>query len=406
MLKTTLPSALAEDFRAKLRPEAELLLCCARLELQPGERRRILRLLESEPDWAYLLDLASRHGLRPLLYRHLNAVAAATLPKAVFAGMWGWYESNSRRNQAMAAELLRILALLDANGIPALPYKGPALAASIYGDTALREFNDLDLLLRQQDVLPARALLRALGYQPKYALKPAVEAAFLRSTGQYHLVLLHDRSAVMLELHWATDPDYPVEAIGDQQWWARPGAAMLGGEEVRCFAPDELLLVLCLHGSRHHWASLGWLVDVAELLRQHPRIDWDWIMRAAQGLSCERRLALSLHLAHRLLDAPLPAQIRGLIAADANSLRLAADMAAALFDPEFREMNAFARLALNLRLYQRRRQQLRHCVHNLLAPSLVEWSQWPLPRPLFFLYVPMRLLRLAKKYGSMMLARH
>ena len=33
--------------------------------------------------------------------------------------------------------------------------------------------------------------------------------------------------------------------------------------------PDrELLLILCLHGTKHFWSSLGWLVDVAELIRR------------------------------------------------------------------------------------------------------------------------------------------
>ncbi len=397
-----MPNSLADDFRAGLRPEAELLLCCARLDLRPGDRERIMGLLQSGFDWAYLLEMASRHGLRPLLYRHLNAIAAAAVPKAIFAELWGRYETTRRRNQEMAKELLRVLKLLDANGIAAIPYKGPALAASTYGDLALREFGDLDILLRPQDILPAKALLLAQGYRPKYPLKPAVEAAFLRSPGQYHLVLVHGASAVMLELHWMTDPDYPVGSIADGEWWAALGIADLLDGKVRCFPTRELLLILCLHGTRHYWASVGGLVDVAELIRQRRETDWAWIMATAQELGCERRLAVGLHLAQCLLGTPLPEEIRRRIAQNPAARNLATSMAGTLFAADFGEMSSFARLRLNLSLYERTHQKFRHCVNNLLAPGLVEWSQWPLPRALFLLYVPMRVIRLIKKYGLML----
>lgn len=125
MLNTASPTWLAGDFKATLRPEAALLLCCARLDLQSGDREKIVRLLETDLDWTYLLDMAARHGLRPLLFRHLNAIASAGVPKAIFARLWASHESTNRRNHAMAKELLKILALLDANGIAAIPYKGP-----------------------------------------------------------------------------------------------------------------------------------------------------------------------------------------------------------------------------------------------------------------------------------------
>jgi hypothetical protein len=41
---------------------------------------------------------------------------------------------------------------------------------------------------------------------------------------------------------------------------------------------------------------------------------------------------------------------------------------------------------------------VRHGINTVLAPSLVEWSRWPLPRALFFLYPALRLMRLTRKY--------
>jgi hypothetical protein len=50
------------------------------------------------------------------------------------------YERNARRNIYLAAQLALLLEALRAENIPAIPYKGPVLAALAYGDLTLREF--------------------------------------------------------------------------------------------------------------------------------------------------------------------------------------------------------------------------------------------------------------------------
>ena len=72
----------------------------------------------------------------------------------------------------LTAELLRILRLLDAHAIRAVPLKGPALAQSLYGDLALREFCDLDVLVQETDLRKARGLLEAQGYHLDLSPRP------------------------------------------------------------------------------------------------------------------------------------------------------------------------------------------------------------------------------------------
>ena len=141
--------------------EAELLLRCAHLALAPGERARIARLAEGVLDWEALLALAESHAMLPLLHRHLAAVPG--VPKAALVELWGRHEATARNNRAMARELGRVLDALDAIGVAAIPYKGPTLAFSVYGDIALRDFCDLDIVIRPRDVPRARQALDVLG---------------------------------------------------------------------------------------------------------------------------------------------------------------------------------------------------------------------------------------------------
>lgn len=320
------------------------------------------------------------------------------MPRDVFVELWASHERRAERNRRMARELLRIVDSFEASGILALPYKGPALAASVYGDIALREFADLDILLRRRDVERAMALLRDQGYEPDDPLSPAARAAVLDARSHYHLSLFNAAISVMVELHWKTDAHFPVEASEADQWWAGLERAPLLDGHVRAFEPRELMLVLCLHGSKHHWSSMGWLVDVAELIRQNPRLDWPWLVARAREMACERRLAVGLQLAHVMLDAPLPGDVRDWIGSHAKAVELSRALVPMMLQPGGGEIHALQRLALDLKLQDHAWQRIRHFVEVALEPSLWERSRIALPRSLYFLLVPVRLARLLRKY--------
>lgn len=381
--------------------EGRVLLACARAQLTDRGRARLPALFAAPIDWERLNELGARHGLSQLLFFHLDSLPATDakhVPAAQFTRLWSLYESARHRNAAMALELLRVIDLLEWNGIPALPYKGPALAEALYGDVGLRDFGDLDILLRHVDIARARALLARHGYRPEYPLSPAMDDALLHSRAQYHTALVHQKSHLMLELHWKTDALYPVETALPAPWWTLTSCATLLGREVRRLPAEALLLALLIHGTKHHWHRLAWLADVAEMIRQEDQLDWSWIERKAGDFGCERRMAIGLHLAHALLDAPLPERIAARVAA----MRLDA-IAATMLDRAFAanavDPGTLACLATDLRLYERPAHKLRHLANVTLAPSLIEWTRWPLPRALHCLYLPLRLGRLVKKYA-------
>lgn len=386
-------------FRTDLHPEHELLLACARRDLAPGADDRVRHLLGMGLDWQHLMTLADRHGLRPLLYRHLNALAPQQVPRAVFADLWAGYESNAKRNTTMAGTLLNIVQLLAANRIPALAYKGPVLAASLYGDLALREFADLDVLLRKDDILPACRLMEAQGYVQQVSLTSTAEAALLRSGWQYHVSMVDPAHDVLLELHWKTDSDFPIEQAADDAWWSGLAKVKFGEGAVCSFSPEELCLVLCLHGSKHRWSRLGWLVDVAELISRHPNLHWDWIADKAEALRCWRKLALGLHLAVELLDAPVPAEILRKIRGMSEITTIAATISATLFSTAPSHPGPIRALRLNLALFEFAGQKIVYFVNFVFAPSLIEFDKYPLPRWLYFMYPPLRVCRLAVKYA-------
>lgn len=379
-------------------PELGLLLACARLRLEPADAAAIDAALDVGLDWERVLHLARWHGLRPLLNRHL-AERAGRVPRPVLVELWAETEAIARRSRALEEELGRVGALLDAAGVAAVPYKGPTLARAAYGDVALREFGDLDILVARRDVLRARDALCAAGYAAEYPLRPDVERAFLDSGAQYHLVLRSSAMGHLVELHWKTDPDYPVERMEDAGWWE--GTRRSAGQRSLC--AEDLMLVLCIHGSKHAWSSLGWLVDVAELLRGGTGLDWGVIADRVAALGCARRVGLGLRLAADWLGAPLGTAAT--VLARGNDIEaLLPGIEARMLDPDPSPAGPIEGLRQALALHDRARPRIRLVLHGVFLPSLVEWTRWPLPRALFFAYPVLRMGRLAGKYLKRTLA--
>ena len=339
-------------------------------------------------DWAEFLELASRHGLQALAHRVLEG---SGVPPEAARSLWMASVERRRCNAVLSRELARVATALEGHGISCIPFKGPTLSVLAYGDSGVREFGDLDVLVRPRDVPAARRVLEGLGYRPEYAIAPHAERALLDARKHYDIVLRGEAGNVV-ELHWRTDADFPVEQPDDAWWAGRPRVAFEGAT-LHAFTPTELMLVLLLHGSKHHWTSLQWLADVAALTRREA-IDWHWIVMRAGALHCRRRLALGAILLRDLLGAAVPET------ACATAPRIAA-LAAALsreaFEPE-REATASTLLIRNFALYDRAGDAMRNAFDAVFAPTFADWTRWRLPAGLAFLYFPLRLARLCCKY--------
>lgn len=374
--------------------EVALLRLVARVDLDATGRMR-LRELVAGLDWARLIELAKVHGLRPLLFRHLEQSLGPTLPRHVFSQLWVYQEQLAAKNLRMREELLALVGLLEREGIPVLPLKGPMLALQAYKDLSLREFGDLDLLVPVEHRERARRLLAERGYASFFAISDAAEAALLRSPVHYHIALKRE---LMVELHWKTDAEFPIEPLDDADWWKTLATVRVDQTDVRVLAPHEQVLALCLHGSKHHWSSLHWLVDIAELIAAHPDLDWDWMLARAGELRANGRLALGLRLLRDRMDCRFPAQVDAWLGKQETVRSLAADIASGWFELPPKPLSAWKRLRRNLSLYETTAARLKHIANVLLRPSLAEWSRWPLPQPLFFLYLPLRGWRLIAKH--------
>jgi hypothetical protein len=381
-----------------LRPEAELLLCAARVHLDAPGVVRMRAILEQPIDWRDLLALATAQGVLPLLYWHLTKGFWDAVPESIFQELHHVFHRHALNNLYLTGELLKALDLCKAHGIAALPFKGLTLAACAYGNLALRDLVDLDLFLRARDLAKAAELLLSQGYQPMFKLSRAQEAAYLASLGQCSLVSSH--SAGVVDLHRALLPRDFFFPLNFERVWERRVTLSLGGMEVPTLCPEDLLLFLCVHGAKHHWTYLKWICDIAHLIHRHPEMNWTFVREEAHRLASQRMLFLGLLVAKKLLQARLPEEVWQRIKTDATVESLAAQVTRNLFSSPNRKAGGFASALFHLRTRERLRDGVRYSLSFALVPTLADYDLVPLPRLLYFLYYVLRPMRLAGRYGQ------
>lgn len=389
-------SAFTRAVRA--RPEHELLLCCARVRVGREVKGRIAGLVRRDLDWDYLFRLAKRHAVLPLLYRQLKATAAADVPGAQLERLRTTFRDNAARNLYLTGELERLITLFKTEGVDVLPYKGPALAAAAYGDLSLRRFVDLDILVGKSDVGRAKGLLESRGFRPALPLSPAQERLLLRA--QHNLPFSRDGGRLVVELHWEVAArQFAPASFGRDLGEGRETVKLLS-LEVESLSPEDLLLSLCVHGTKHLWERLAWICDIAELLRSRPQINWQRLYGRAHDLRAGRMLNLGLGLARGLLDAPLPGEVKSLVGGDAAALGLAARVTRRLFEGDGGSPAGLLRaVSFNLRARGDWRDKARYLVF-VFTPTDGDLGALRLPAGLFFVYYLLRPFRLLLKGGA------
>lgn len=372
-----------EFLNTNLQPEEQLLLYCARTWVDAANAQRITTLLREDIDWSYLLPMAFRHNVAPLLFRSLEAIAPAAVPEEVRAQLKQQIHINIQCNLFLTRELLNLLTLFERHRIPAIPYKGPVLAVSVYGDLGLRPSNDLDILVQERHLLQAMEVLVSHGYQmirpssiaqiEKGLQSTRINELVQKSLWAYQLIFSHPERQGIVELHWRITPKY-VFPNSSARLWENLKPVILGGSTVLTFAPEDLLWFLCVHGTKHQWKRLSWLCDIAELIRAYPQLNWEQVLVQATKLGIERRLYLGLLLVSCLLETPLPRAVEKKIHSTPHIKMLVQQVMEKVFDgaEHTTRIPYFERFIFQLRAMDHITDRGRY-----LLRFAVGWTAWP-----------------------------
>jgi len=388
------PAAEAQPASGKSR-EFELLLACCTASSERALDNPNRLLLSLPLDWNRFFVLVEHHRVVPQVYRSLSRWRDL-VPARVFSALHSAYVDNVRRSLRFTGELVRTLRHLEARGIKAMPYKGPALAQFLYGDVTARQYSDLDILVHPEDVSRTKAAVAALGYKPGIELTARQERDYIHSGYEYSF----DGSAGdnLLELQWRVLPRFYAVDFDTSGLFERAGEVRLGGHSFRTLGAEDLLLVLCVHAAKHLWLQLSWLCDVAQLLESY-ELDWNRVQQQAAELGILRIVALNLRLAHELLGCALPEPSQGWLQRDSEARVLTEEIRQIIALSAHYDTESAAYFRMMMKLRERRRDRARFLWRLSTTPSTGEWSAIQLPAGLSSLYRLVRVGRLVRRFA-------
>ncbi|WP_327341269.1 nucleotidyltransferase family protein [Streptomyces europaeiscabiei] len=260
------------------------------LDAEPDARAAHLH----RPDFAHgeLVQQAMRHNLLPALADFLNRHGLRkTLPHRLRTPVLNQLRLSEHRGRLLTREAARVSEGLARAGVRAAWTKGVTLQTTLYDDTAVRSFNDIDLMIDPEDRERTRTALVDLGYTPdavfdpetgKLKEMPRIDRRTYRMSPDHlpHFRLLTDDICV---------PHVSVDVANSLTWhgsaWQVPMGRVVEriapvpvtGGALPALSTPHAFLFLCLHVFREGWLQRTIvtkdlaLSQFADVLRQWQR---------------------------------------------------------------------------------------------------------------------------------------
>lgn len=381
----------------------------ARTSFSLEEAENARRLLAANRDWIGFVEISKLHGVVPLVWHGVSSVdALGCVPDAVAKEMARYSRSIGLRNIELAGECARIIGALADSGIEAIPLRGVALAATLYGDVSLRSFGDLDILVQPSHVDQAIDVLRSIDVTPEEFFTGRAKRRLLRTNCEWHFVSAEDTS---VELHWRIFPRKMHFARLERDLFSRSRRRLFMGREISVLSDVDTSVMLSIHhGGKHRWCDLRHVCDFAQFVRD-PTFDWAATIDRAVATGALRYILTGCAIVEETLGDAVPLAVRDRLARDRRASEYARDLATRLFGGRS-ELIRQSPVVYYIRHRDRLRDKLRYLPWlarwlsaGVFLPTEKEQRYIPLPRRLRFLLVPFRLLRLTGKYAGRELRR-
>lgn len=374
-----------------LSPELRLLAACVRWPRSTVRDEAIAAAVEDPRlDWGKVAQAVGRHRVAGFVRDGL-AAHVSNVPPQVLALLDRRASADSLMNLGISGEAVSLVRNLRAADIEVLVLKGPGLMQLAYGELAIRQTNDLDLLVRPESVVVAGEICERAGYvrvQPPPGIGEAELAQWLLWRKDF--IYRRGGAGLSLELHFRPTVSSRLAQIIDL-WRDPQEVALRQGLTLPVPSLAALYPYLCVHGALCAWFRLKWLADIAALTAGCSEAELEALHGAAVEKRVGRASGQALLLVEAVFDRPLPPALRRSIMADRATGRLARFAFSVMTDP---------RLPLAVR-FRSARVELSHLLlirdWRVRRDTILSWMiDWPLvlslklPRPLWFLYPVLR----------------
>lgn len=185
---------------SRILPEYKLLLALCRVDPSDAQKEEIKDYVKDISNWDLFIRSAGEHGLIALCYFNLaQIIKNGLIPAESAERMYHGYIASLSRNTLIYRQLEYLYKITKEASIKLILIKGLALEKSVYGDRGLRQMNDLDILVKENDAIKLRKLLLCNGFDSIPIISPLHER-ILPSYGK-HLPEMY-KDGLSVEIHF------------------------------------------------------------------------------------------------------------------------------------------------------------------------------------------------------------
>jgi hypothetical protein len=270
---------------------------------------------EGVVDWNTLLLLSNMHFCTPLWFVRLRQRGMLTeLKEELQEYLAQLHAANLERNAAFRQALRVLLDELQSLEIPAVLLKGAAtFCDDLYRDDGARMMGDIDVLVARKEAARVCDLLLQWGYVHLSGGNPSYSPEY---RSQHLPRMVRPASPVVFEIHLEVARGHAGRLLPTDFAWEGLQNATFEGCDTQVLNPTLRLLhntVHALSSQRAYIRSCLSLMQLTEFvslaLKYHGDIDWDLWFKTGEKHDLGRQFASYIHLAHRLMDLPIPSCI-------------------------------------------------------------------------------------------------
>lgn len=243
------------------------------------------------------------HGVFPLVYNTLK-IYDSLLPNEKLSYMKKIYMDIVKENMLMTSELIKVMKLFEENDIKAIPFKGPVLSQVAYGDVVSRQYVDLDILIKVEDIKETYEVLKYNGFISTIDNKFIDNKLFLEKNSD--ITFVNNKNNTSIEIHWKLFRNKFSSIINDKIFLEVKKQIKIHNHDINIFNYELLLVYLCMHGSKHKWERIEWITDIDKLLNKKQNIDWKIVFEIAKEYNCTKMLKLGLYVSKIVYNTMIP----------------------------------------------------------------------------------------------------
>ncbi|MCK9625810.1 MAG: nucleotidyltransferase family protein [Bacteroidales bacterium] len=202
---------------------------------------------------------------------------------------------------------LEITDILKEAGISFVSIKGPLLSYRIYGDASVRFSHDIDLLVEADSLDVIITLMREAHYELSEGVfwsDDKFKQDIIRQS-THHLSFFNKELEFCVEIHWTLTVNSPIHKDVTEKLLKQNLTTMnFVGRNFIVLNKEFELTYLIIHGSKHKWSRLKWLVDIKDYPVEDLNLNkWETLIKSFHA---ERILGQTNHLLFHYFCKKLP----------------------------------------------------------------------------------------------------